>query len=38
MSSDIVQRLRAKYPEEARAVDAAINAQRVALTKKVAAE
>jgi hypothetical protein len=33
-----IEQLRAKYPEEAKAVDAAINAQRVALTKKVAAE
>lgn len=33
-----IEQLRAKYPEEAKAVDAAINAQRVALTKKAAAE
>ena len=33
-----IEQLRAKYPEDAKAVDAAINAQRVALSRKAAAE
>lgn len=33
-----IEQLRAKYPEEAKAVDAAINAQRAALARKAVAE